>query len=198
MPTGIAVAKSLVQPAGSHESMPSSSRTPSGPSAIDSGGTPRRSTPPARNLPFACTRPTFSSSVRRPSRSSTRASRDRAGSRYSGAGGVAATASAPSSAIPARPVRTPLSLHRLAVHDPAAACSNVDAAVHARVADDHGAEAVLVLVVVDPHPFGAGVVGAEEARHVADLANEIQRRIRLARGRLAEAEGIRLRHTRDR
>ena len=84
----------------------------------------------------------------------------------------------------------------LAVDDPAAAGADVDAAGDARVADDDGAEAPLVLVVVDPHPALALVVGAEEAGHVADLADEIQRRIGLPLGRLAEAERVGLGHAR--
>src|SRR5581483_1202528 len=90
-----------------------------------------------------------------------------------------------------------LSLLRLAVDDPAAAGPDVDAAVHARIAGDDAAEPILVAVVVDPDPARPGVVGAEEAGHLVDLADEIQRRVGLAGRRLAEAERVGLGHARD-
>jgi hypothetical protein len=96
------------------------------------------------------------------------------------------------------PSRASSELLRLAVDDPAPARPHVDAAVDAGVAGDDGAEAVLVLVVVDADPGGAGVVRAEKADHVADLADEVEGRVRLAGGGLAEAEAVGLCDTGDR
>jgi hypothetical protein len=66
-----------------------------------------------------------------------------------------------------------------------------------RVGADDIAEAELVAIVVDPHPGDTDVVGAEEVGHVGDLADEVERRVLFAVGRLAEAEPIRLAHARD-
>ena len=65
--------------------------------------------------------------------------------------------------------------YRVSVDDAPAAGGEVNPAINARVAGDVADGAELMLVVVDAHPGGAGVIGTEEARELLDFAGQIQR-----------------------
>src|SRR5262245_55513030 len=78
----------------------------------------------------------------------------------------------------------------ISIQDSAPVRSEVNPAIHARIADDTLADpGVLVLVVVDADPGLACVVGAEDAIDAGDRADQINSGIRFSFGGFAEADG---------
>ncbi len=79
--------------------------------------------------------------------------------------------------------------HRIAIKDPSTVGSDINATIDSRVADDLIHSAIPVLGIGDADPGRSTIIRSECARNAIDIRYQINSRIAMARGRLAEPKG---------